>query len=228
MPISATHLVTSASATNATSYTTASITPSPNKIIFLVVGSRRGGANPSVPTITGNNLTWTQQATRLNTAGDPMRITLFRATGLPSAGAITIDFGSEQQLNAGWTVNEFFDVDLGGTNGANAIVQTATNSADTGATSYSVTLGAFSSTDNATFSACYKDAINAFAPDVSFTELGEANPGSECAIQSQWDDGNDTTATADFTGSGGDAYVALAAEIKFKLFTPAGNYAYFM
>ena len=67
----------------------------------------------------------------------------------PTAGAVTITFsGTPHEVL--WTISEFSNVDTSGTNGSGAIVQAITGSSNS-VTSFTITLGAFQSSTNATY-----------------------------------------------------------------------------
>src|SRR5687768_12328361 len=87
------------SGTDAASYTTASLTPTANRLILLTVVSSFGtsGTNqPNNPTVTGCGLTWVNIG--FNWHSGRNKISLFRAMGsAPSSGALTIDFGGQTQ-----------------------------------------------------------------------------------------------------------------------------------
>ena len=214
MPVEATHLTTDGSTADATSYNTASISPSPNKLVLMAVCST-GAIN--VCSATGAGMTWTVVRQKQDTINASRQITLFRAlSGSPSSGAVTIDFAGETQGRCAWTIVEFGNVDFGGTNGANAVVQSA-DTYNVDDSPFSVTLAAFSDPNNATFGAFAPMANNVtvITSGTGFTELGEYNPGTELvAIQSQWKNSNDTSVDWTFT-SNTDVHLGVAAEIKF-------------
>ena len=86
MPTAPVSLTSGSSATDATSYATASITPTANKLVLLAVFNRVAAGTANAPTATGCGLTWVQVATSLGTTA-LRRLTLFRALGsAPSAG----------------------------------------------------------------------------------------------------------------------------------------------
>lgn len=217
MPVEATHLTTSGSTVDATSYNTASIAPSANKLVLLAVCSV--GATPQpAPTVTGAGMTWTQVRQKQDGINGSRQITLFRAlSASPGSGALTIDFGADTQGRCAWTVVEFGGVDTSGTNGANAVVQSA-DTYNIDDSPFQVTLGAFGHGSNATFGAFAPMAstVATITSGTGFTELGEYNPGTELiAIQSQWKNSNDTSVDWTFT-SNTDVHLGIAAEIKFS------------
>src|SRR5687767_13823040 len=121
MAVTATALTGAMNNVDQSSYATASITPTANRLILCFVQSRASSA--AVPTLTGCGLTWVQVSTGANST-TALRLTLFRAMGAaPSTGALTIDFGGQVQANCSWSVVEFDGVDTSGTNGSGAIVQ---------------------------------------------------------------------------------------------------------
>jgi len=183
--------LTSNSGTSATSFTTASITPTSNRLILLAVASRVSGGGNNVPTATGNGLTW-QLVKTVKEAASWNMITLFRAMGSsPSTGAITIDFNAQTQLSAIWSVTEYAGIDTSGINGSGAIVQNATNTG-VAVTSLTATLAAFSSTGNATYGVMVSEVNSAITQGSGFTEIHETNI-TDNSLESEWRNDNDTT-----------------------------------
>lgn len=217
MAITSALLTSGESAADATSYQTASITPSANKLILLAVTSREAGSDPAdTPTISGNGLTWVQVAGRDNTSdvNNALRTTVFRAMGAaPSAGVVTITFVATQR-NCVWSVVEFGGVDTSGTNGSGAIVQSANNGANNAA-SLLVTLAAFSGLGNATFGAfgTIADATS-LAVGTGFTQLHqERATGEVTRMLTEWRSDNDTSVDASISAGTTD-WAAVAVEIK--------------
>ncbi|MEK9137182.1 MAG: hypothetical protein AAB393_08670, partial [Bacteroidota bacterium] len=139
--VSATNLTSGGSANAAqSSYSTASITPSANKLILLAVAYYTDGAGATISSVTGNGLTWVQVAST-SFISNYYKLYLFRAMGSsPSTGAVTINFSVSDIYTVAAAVNEFGTVETSGTNGSGAIVQSATYTSD-GTTSLTVTLG---------------------------------------------------------------------------------------
>lgn len=201
-----TNLSTAADGTDATSYNTASISPSAGKVVLVAVGNMRVGT-VTTPTLSGASTTWTQVAT--DNQDNFTRCTLFRGVAA-GTGALTIDFAGNTQLRCAWSIVELSSVDTGGTNGANAIVQSATDNTEN--TTLTVTLGAFSSLSNATFGAV---VVNASSPDITagsgFTQIAETAVET-IGIQTQYKLTNDTS--VDWTHNESNDIVGIAAEIK--------------
>ena len=213
--LSPTNLTAGGSNTAATSYTTASITPSANALVLASVYNNADPLVPNTPTLTGNGLTWVEVVTRLDGVTNT-RITLFRAMGsAPSAGAVTIDMAGQSQANGStWIVTEFSGADTSGTNGSAAVIQGAGAGCVFGST-LTVTLGAFSSAANATYGAIVITGIKDIVPGSGFTqirELQDTQPPGTISVQDEWKSTNDTS--VDWTWSGSHCNYAVAAELK--------------
>lgn len=219
MPVTITHLLTAGSSTNATSYTTTSISPRAGKLVLVAVGSDVGSGTANNPTCTGANTTWTE-VVALNSGGGERQITIFRGL-VGGSGALTFDFSAQTQLNCQWSIAELGNVDRTGTNGSNAIVQNATNTSAS-ASNITTTLSSFTSTDNATYGAVFINSSSAITEGTGFSELGEAT--NETTIQSQWKNANDTS--VDWSWSGSSVVVSVALELKFRQDTPQAALAW--
>lgn len=166
-------------ATDASSYTTASITPSSNVLTFVAVMNRiatgvAGGTK--VPTVTGCGLTWVQVNTQVNGGATPnRRVTVFRACGTATSGALTIDFAGETQTNALYHVCEFPGARIDGGNGANGVVQTAgANDGNLGSSYASVWLpSGISYPGNLTYAFAFNTSAETFTVATGYTKIGE-------------------------------------------------------
>lgn len=209
-------LTSGGSDTNTDTFTTASITPGADQLILAAFVGHRIGSASDMGTVTasGNGLTWVEIANDITADGD-LRITLFRAMGSsPSSGTVTFTC-SNSASNAEWSIVQFDNVDTSGTNGSGAIVQSAKNKASSG-TSLTVTLGAFSDANNATYGAFGIQANETHTPGSGFTELhDQASPTEAGSVGTQWRAENDTTVDMSWTSSVNNA--GIAVEIK-----PAG------
>ena len=196
MPVTATQLTSDASETDANSYATTSISPTADSLILAAVGSTLGTGGPNTPTASGASMTWVQVATvAISTTG---RITVFRTlNSSPGSGAITFDFGGETQDRGLWTIAEFSGVVTTGSDGADAVVQSATDTAT--ATSLTVTLSAFSNSGNATYGALFNNSATAITPGSGFSELSETQQSQ--TVQAEWKNTNDTTVDWSWSGS---------------------------
>lgn len=226
----------SSSETDATSYSTASVTPSANKLQLLAVATRHGSATPNTPTASGNSLTWVAiDNSHFDTSGSQRKITLFRAMGSsPTSGAITIDFAGQTQTGAVWALIEVTGMDTSGTNGSGAIVQSKTNQDTTGtATGLTITFdSAISSTDNAVFGTFgIGDGNISMNPGTGFTELTDRNVGAEANVRlsTQYDAaGADTTCDNTLSGGDGNSEMGgIAVEIKIATASSATYPGYY-
>lgn len=205
MAITQTTLAHNASTTNATSYTTASITPGANALILAAIVQHTTTVTPpTTPTLSGNGLTWVQVNTETyGTVATPhIRVTVFRAMGAsPTAGAVTISCGADTQNNCAWSIDQFDGVDTTGTNGSGAVVQSQINNSST--TSVSVTLGAFASANNATYGAfgCGSNGV-VWTAGTGFSALFNHPSGLEDEnLLTEWRTDNSTTVNASATGT---------------------------
>lgn len=216
MAISATHLTTNGSDVDATSFTTASITPTANALVLAAVAA--GKAVPvGTATLTGNGLTWVEAVSPVlyDVAGTGGTLWLFRAMGAsPSAGTVGIDFGGVTHLACVWSIVEFTGVDTSGSNGSGAVVQSVGEvEIDLGNTA-SVTLAAFSNVNNATFGAAAKQTNEGFTPGTDFLELGDfAVATPVVSVLTEWQAANDTTVDCSWATAGEKSGI-IGVEVK--------------
>jgi hypothetical protein len=215
MAIAGANKIAETSTADATSFTTAaSLTPSTNTLYLATVRNSRA-AGPATPTLSGGGgLTWVQVAT-VTEPGGSERITVFRAmksSGLTS-GTLTADFGGVTQTGFAIVVDEFTGTDTTGSDGAGAIVQSATGSGSA-VTSSSVTLAAFGdATNNAAFGAVSIIATDSISAEGGYTRLSNLNHATpNRAVATEWKVGQDTSVTFSWTTSA--AYDSIAVEIK--------------
>lgn len=202
MAIVASNLTSGASESSVTSVNTASITPTANCLVLVRVNSRTGiTATPNTPTITGCGLTWVTIGTPIeyDTSGSSRRkITIIRALGAsPSSGALTIDFGGQTQTSYTYSVDEFSGVDTSGTNGSGAIVQNLYAKDETPPTGLTITLSAFSSTNNATYGSFGESNGYSQTGGSGFTVLSNNTTTTSVSSGSDVTSFNDATIPAD-------------------------------
>ena len=200
-----------------TVYTTASISPAPNKLILcFVTATDNGFAGPIlVNSITGAGLTWVEIAeVQLDTIASPRQfLTCYRAMGpAPSPGALTITLDGPA-FTGSWIIVEIGNVDISGVDGSAAVVQVATNVTDSG-TTIAATLAAFAKGTNATIGAFATGEAGAtdWAPGSGFTELAQG-AFSDRILMVEFRTDPDTTvdATADSTAK----LAAIGIELNF-------------
>lgn len=197
------------------SATTASITLTSNKLSLISITSRHGTADPNHPTVTG----WTEVSSLAydtSAGASQKRVTVLRrlASG-DSTGTLTIDFAGQGQTDIAWVVDEFTGMDTGGTNGANAIVQTATNIETSGtATTLTATLSSFSAVNNATYGAiAIGNKTLTVTPGSGFTKISDGEAGLN-GVHMTGEFRNDNDTTVDFVTSVAGELGVIAIEIK--------------
>ena len=111
-----TNLTQGNNANNAAAYSTAPITPAPERVTLAFVMNVRSGLGQQAaePTAQGNGMAWTRVESVQVTGAPNRRLTCFRATGAPSPGPVNFNFGGEQQALCAWSVFEYDGVtDIG-------------------------------------------------------------------------------------------------------------------
>lgn len=198
--------------------TTASIAPTNNSLVLVAIGSNHPSGTPNQPTVSGLSMTWTLIGTIVLSAA--LRMTLYRGVANGNSGTLTISHGGQNQQNIYWGVTQVDGANVSGTNGENAIVQSATGSG-IAQTTFNVTLGAFTNIVNGTYGAVYQNTSSPIDPGSDFTEIGEAR--SSHALESEYKTSNDTS--VDWSVSGAANYVAIAVELKAMV---GGNFIPFL
>lgn len=211
---------------DATTATTASVTVTAGRLyMFTVVSKTEISTDPNQPTITGNGLTVAQVPTNGtqvidSTSSSRRRHTLLWAyCASTSTGTFTIDFGGQTQVTSGWAIDEI----ASGFFSTTPIVQAAKNLSLTAVTSITATLGAFSSTLNATYGSFgvsngtnNPTAGSGFATVTSVQDSVEGNLGLETEFRVD----NDTT--VDFTFSSDSELGVIGCEIRAAIY-PRSN-----
>ncbi len=197
MTINASLLTNNTSAVDGTSVATASILPTGGCLVLAGVVALGNGGDPGAATAAGNGLTWVEVGSV--TVGWE-RVTLLRAMGgSPSSGAVTFSCGSTKAWL--WSVVEFSGVDTGGANGADAIVQSATNSVNS--TSLAITLAEFAdAVNNVAFGCLFHLQDEGHTPGSGFVELsdeGVTDGGDDAALMTEWKTGEDLAVDASWT-----------------------------
>lgn len=220
------------SSTDASSYNTASGSPTANCLQLLAVGSINGAsANVPQPTVSGAGMTWVAIASsNYDTGGtNRARITLFRAlSASPGSGALTISFSvppAQTQTNCEWSWIEFAGVDTSGTDGSGAIVQSNTNAAT--ATSLSVTLSAFADATNNVAYGCFHHQANetntagsGFSLTFGATSQTINGASRVASLGAEWQTGQDTGVDMSWTTS--SLCGGVAVEVKMAAAATGG------
>lgn len=186
--------------TVATSITTSSTTPTANALVILTIGVTDDAF--TIPTVTGNGMTWVVMATSTATAS--YRFYSFRSlSASPSAGAIQADWGANNQSRVIWMLDEFIGVDTSGSNGSGAVVQTSSTFVDSGGTQFpKVVLQTFATSGNAAFGAIIgadQTLDTAITPGTQLTEISELEwATSDINMQTEWSSSTPSTSTVDW------------------------------
>lgn len=192
-------------ATSTSSAVTGSISPSSNKLLTTIIASNRSGGQ-NTPTITGASMTFNLIGSVSSTDN---RISIFRSlSASPGSGALTIDFAGQSQNNVFWSIAEFGGVPTTGINGADAVVQFATNTAGS-ANNLAVTLAAFAKNNNVTYGGIYTNAEVLFTKGANFTEVAQHQHFH--TIETEW--ANNTQTNVNWTLDFSDQLAAIAIEI---------------
>lgn len=208
---SVTNLTDDSSEVDASSYVTASFSPTPNALTLAIVAGGPGSGPSNTPTASGLTQTWTQVITQ--EVSSLRRVTVFRSlTATPGSGALTFDFGGQTQVRAFWAIIQIQGTLLSGTNGADAIVQTAHNESATTATGITVTLGAFAKGGNMPFGAVLHGSNDTVTVGSGFSEITNKNSTDSGVLCTEYKYGQDTTVDWSWP-SRNDNQVAVALEI---------------
>lgn len=192
LTIAPTHLTSSGSAVDGTTFNTASITPTANTPVYIGIAVRRTGSTPSDPTsVAGCNLTWAQEETQTYASSTVRRVIVWRGIGAsPSAGALTITF-PETETCCAWSVVECRSADTSGTAASGATLQSVPSTTTSGTTITS-TLLSFESAKNVHLCFVALDTVGTATAGSGFANLGSNGPGENLSITSMWAV-NDTT-----------------------------------
>ncbi len=230
MAITQSALTNNGSTTTGTSFNTASITPTANRLVLVCISSvHLTSANAAAPSgVSGNGITYTLLKNISNTGGG-LSTSIWRGmSASPSTGAIMISFANTvARIN--WSVMELAGINTGGSNGSAAVnSNTASNEDASGtATSITATLAAFGNANNGAVAALgwFMAAASpaTCTPDTGWTEGTDAGVTSgslSLALETQWRASNDTTATGTWNAAGGIQTVA-AEIVAAGTFNPA-------
>ena len=195
MAIAITNLTASSSGVNASSYATASITPTAGGVL-LSVSAKLASGTIVVPTISGGGGTWLTEASNVAvTRGN----WIFSCVNFSGSGAITIDFGAQSIVYCFWSAN-----DVTGHNTADMVVAVPTPTSGTGTTG-TVTFAALADANNAQYAHFFHLANEATAPEADgvWAELSDVAAAYEDSVgqEAEWRIGSDTSATATWATS---------------------------
>lgn len=191
--------LTKDSTNNVSSVTTASISPTNTRMVYVrVINDTYAFDTPAIPTITGLSQTWTMLDTKLFWIGG--RSTVFYAKmSTPGSGTLAIDFGGQVQ-NYGVAyevVQGSSDIDNSGTNGVNSVVQVDGNY---GVSSLaSIGLNSFNDPNNAVlvFGVSWNYGTQTLDPLATLFNVTELTDGAAESVSSGYGTG-ETAPTIEF------------------------------
>lgn len=194
--------------TNATSYATASITMTANRLYLIGVANH--GTTPSVPSLSGGGLTYTSLGNiGWNTIAAPnKRLSAWWVVpGSDTTTAITFSFGADTQEHCHWAVSEVTGFDP-----ANKFGTPVIDATDSAVTSFTVTLAAMSPT-GASWGYFATADNTTLTPGAGFTELSETSgtEGFTTTAASEWQLSTDNT--VDMSKTGSNRWAGFAVEI---------------
>ncbi len=179
---------------------------------YVVMGVGRStdpSNNRTASSASGWGLTWTEEIEEpLPVEGARFTLAVYRATGIPSSGAVTMTFSGNQQARMLHIV-ELDSVDAAATDG---VVQSDGNNSTANVTALNATLAAFGSVDNATVGFCWIRRDGNIVPEAGYTELDELQSGGDANTTDVfWRNDNDLTPGATF---GSAKCIVVGLEIK--------------
>jgi PKD repeat protein len=204
-------LTSGSSSTDGVTMTTASVSPTANRLVLLAVDSCVDGAIPT--SVVGGGITF-DRVTLTATESAFRRLSWwYGKTATPSAGTIVITWGSSQ-TSAAWAVMQFsVDTVISGVNGVDAIVQSVGKNNQAAATSNTNTLAGLEHANNVHLCA----VIHRIGPGThmsapgGFTELAETGADNNTiTLGIFWGRG----AVACTPTFGSDSHGMLSLEIK--------------
>jgi len=206
-----------------TSVATGSVSPTANRLVLAVVFNAAFNVAQAEPpdTVAGAGLSFELIKSEADTTTG-VCISMWRAlSASPSSGAITATW-SHSMYYGTISVTEVDGIDTSGSNGAGAVVQSASSRDSSGsATSSAVTLSAFGNANNGaafgTGRTLAEATIRTCTPDTGWTEIHDfgtnyASGAASASLETQFRASNDTTATGTWSSAG---YIhSVAIEIK--------------
>lgn len=209
---SVTLLTADGDTSNSASYLTASISPTASRLYLAAVMNSRGSGVGTVD-LAGCGLTWEH----IGDVDEPVtwnseqrKISLFRATGTPTTGQLTITI-SVSGSGCLWSVFEIDGAPLTN-NGADAMIQAAQATTGSGQSGVTVTMAAFADPGNIALGLFGNLNQEDLTPGDGFTELSDVNitsPNSSFLVEYKL--AADTT--IDASAAGTSSWGALGVEI---------------
>lgn len=190
--------------TNTDVYTSASWTPVSSRLYLLAVVHSDAAAEATQPTVTGSTgRTWTNIGSVVfdTIASNLHRLTVFRSlNSSPSSETYTVTFG-DNSTGCLTSLTEVSGIVITGTNGSNAVRNIVTGNGDATANP-AITLGAFSSVNNGTWSCFGSDIATAPTAGAGFTTLAASTYSTPTTgLYTEWTYANDTSVNCTLASS---------------------------
>lgn len=206
MAITMAALTSGATATDSASLTTASITPTTNRLVVAAVQNDFGTDPPTIPTATGCSLTWKQLATVTFFSSSGGRVTVFVAMGTATTGTVVFDCAGTTQTGWNHSICEFAGTEGSGSLQAIAQFITSTTGTITGGSPTTITLASPRYNGaSATYAAIAHNTNEAGTVQSSpaFTQVHVVNHGTPArGLVTEWDATVQQSASATWASNG--------------------------
>jgi hypothetical protein len=226
--VARTDLTSGMDTNNNSVYTTSSFAPAVGSLVLVfVLSANTGFGAAGVPTATGNGLTWDRVDTG-NTG--QFRLTCFRTMRIGAAASGTVRFEFRDGAGAlqtqdlcAWSIFEYSNVDLGGTNGSGALA-VHPQAVATAATKLTAPVPLANPTNvevgGIILALQLGEGAHPVTPGVGFTEIHEQSPnqgffGKSATLQTQ--DRTGGQPSIDWSWTGAESAVAIVLEVKTQV-----------
>lgn len=193
-----------------TAYTTASISPAANSVLYLFYTTRHATTGPNMTPSGVTGITWTRKTSQVDGIS---LIGVWEGVvgGSPGTGALTLTIdGGVTAIGCEWSI-----IQVTGADTSAPTVQTPLGATGSTGTASSLTFAAASAAGNRFFSYHLHRANEVTNPRTNWTELDDragSTPNSAHELQWRNDGTNETTASASWTTS--SRWQALGVEVK--------------
>lgn len=205
------NLTSNASGANASSYQTASITPTPGSTLIAAIETDIGAGAPTTPSLSGLSLGWFMvEDCYFDQTGTTYRLTVFISSPVSqsgSSGIVTIDYGGVTQGGCSWIIDEALSAEWDG-----GFVQQSAKSAEpgSGATSIFISVADELTEGSGAWACASWVAEESGSVDSDWTILGQASHANPAAaLISAYKDGLDGSVTFTWTTSAPKGAVIL-------------------
>ena len=190
-------------------------TPATDRVFVAILVHSKGTAADAPSAPTGASGTWTIQHQSAGTSGSLKRITVYKCIDATGSEAVTWDFGGTNQTGFIWYILQGDGVDNGGTQGADAFVQTILDNNSSADVELTNTFAqAYGAANGALYIAEVNDTSPNFVEEDGFTALtGETCSAPAMSVTVAWMATNPASTTIS-VGSDSNQGMFRAYEIK--------------